>query len=292
MALSPILSSSSSGHIIPTYVVDSFTDKAFKGNPAGVCILQNRKLSPEDMLLIAQELGYSETAFVSILPEGEYASNSYGIRYFSPKMEIPLCGHATLAAAKVIFNFYNDSNTNEVHFYNIQNLDLIVTKEDDLISMIFPSYPTVEASVPDSTLEALGIDKVIDTRYNKETNILLLVIEDTKSLSKLTPDFPNLIKSIDTVNGILITAPSQDQEYDFHSRYFWPWSGTHEDPVTGGTHTFLTPYWAKKLGKTKLKSFQSSNRSGWMDVELVDNQLIKISSKARVILKGELYLDT
>lgn len=276
--------------MIPTYVVDSFTDEAFKGNPAGVCILNKRELSSEDMLLIAQELGHSETAFVRALPSKDNKLNSFTIRYFSPKMEIPLCGHATLAAAKVIFEFYNQTDQDEIHFYNIQMLDLEVTKEETMISMIFPAYPTSEATVEDATLEALGINKVLDIRYNKETKILMLEIEDTKELSQLNPEYTSLLKSIDTVNGILVTAAAEDDEYDFHSRYFWPWSGTNEDPVTGGTHTFLTPYWASKLDKKKMKSFQSSGRSGWMHVELLDDDRVKIMSQAMIILLGHMEL--
>lgn len=276
---------------IPTYVVDSFTDQPFKGNPAGVCLLKERKLSSKEMLQIAQELGHSETAFISFIENEENKSNSFTIRYFSPKMEIPLCGHATLAAAKVIFEHYGEENETELHFSNIQNLDLIARKEDDdMISMIFPSYSTTEATVSTETLNALGIAKPLDARYNEETKILMLEITDSERLAQLSPDYTSLVKSIDTVNGILVTAVSDGQEYDFHSRYFWPWSGTNEDPVTGGTHTFLTPYWSTKLGKKKMKSFQSSARSGWLYVELLDNEQIKIMSQAKIILSGILEL--
>ena len=289
MALNRLVSSSSSDSIA-TYVVNSFTDEAFRGNPAGVCMVLKKELSPELMLQIAQELGYSETAFVSLILSNEKKFNSFTIRYFSPKMEIPLCGHATLAAAKVIFDYWNFDDESELHFFNIQMLDLVITKNDDMISMTLPSYPVIKASVPTKTLEALGIDEVIDTRYNKETKILLIEISSSKRLAQLTPDYTALLQSIDTINGILVTAASDDGEYDFHSRYFWPWSGTNEDPVTGGTHTFLTPYWAKKLDKTRLKSFQSSNRTGWMNVELLNEKQILISSQAKIVLSGHLTL--
>lgn len=282
---------SSSDNLIPTYVVDSFTDQPFKGNPAGVCVLKGRKLSSEEMLLIAKELGYSETAFISSLKNDDDKYNSFTIRYFSPKMEIPLCGHATLAAAKVIFEHYCDENETELCFCNIQQLKLIARKkDDDMISMVFPSYTTTEAIVSTKTLVALGIDRVLEARYNEETKILMLEIIDKDQLAQLSPDYTSLVKSIDTVNGILVTAASDDDEYDFHSRYFWPWSGTNEDPVTGGTHTFLTPYWAHKLGKKKMKSFQSSDRSGWMHVELINEKQVLISSQARIVIKGELTL--
>ncbi len=291
MALDHTEKDFASDNLIPTYVVDSFTDKPFKGNPAGVCILKDRNLSAEEMLLIAQELGHSETAFIRLSDFDEDKLCSFPIRYFSPKMEIPLCGHATLAAAKVIFEYYCNKNKTELCFCNIQQLELIARKEDDdTVSMIFPAYTTIEATVTSETLVALGIDRVLEARYNEETKILLLEITHTKKLAQLAPDYTSLVKSIDTVNGILVTAASADQEYDFHSRYFWPWSGTNEDPVTGGTHTFLTPYWSAKLGKKKMKSFQSSVRSGWMHVELLDDEQVRIKSQAKIILSGILEL--
>jgi predicted PhzF superfamily epimerase YddE/YHI9 len=106
-------------------------------------------------------------------------------------------------------------------------------------------------------------------------------------VSSLNPDFVALYRSHDSINGVLVTAASGTDRYDFHSRYFWPWSGTNEDPVTGGTHTFLTKYWSQRLGKTKMRSFQASQRSGFMDVELVDGRVL-ISSQAVIILEGQI----
>lgn len=262
-----------------TYIVDSFTNQAFKGNPAGVCISE-RNLKENKMLLIAQELGLSETAFVKVLK-----GNNYSIRYFSPKMEIPLCGHATLAASKVIFE---ETDLTEICFYNSQNLELHIRKLDTDIIMEFPLYKTLTTDVPPKLMMALGISKVENAEHNKETNILLLEIKDSNQLKEIKPDFPALIKSTDRINGVVITAPSPNDEYDFHSRYFWPWSGTNEDPVTGGTHTFLTPYWSKRLDKLKMKSFQSSKRSGWMEVEILNENQFTIRSQAVIVFKGNL----
>jgi len=272
------------GGTIETYIVDSFTDVAFKGNPAGVCILQD-SLSDTLMLSIAKELGLSETAF--ILPMSE--PNCFRIRFFSPVMEIPLCGHATLASAKVIYSKY--PNLEDVHFFNIQDLDLAIKRDGDLLAMQFPIYRTVPQDVPSALLEALGITEVINSEFNQETSILLLEIGDSDFLKSLRPNFQKLIESHDSINGVLITAPSKKENFDFESRYFWPWSGTNEDPATGGTHTFLAKYWSSRLMKNKMMSFQCSARTGWMEVELLSDDKMAIRSQAQIVLQGELRHD-
>ncbi|MFT5916544.1 MAG: PhzF family phenazine biosynthesis protein [Flammeovirgaceae bacterium] len=135
---------------------------------------------------------------------------------------------------------------------------------------------------------ALGIDEISNSEFNKETNILLLEIECSEFLSNLSPDFERLKKSHNSINGVLVTAISKRADFDFESRYFWPWSGTNEDPVTGGTHTFLANYWASRLNKTKMNSFQCSERTGFMEVELISDEKLLIRGEAQVVLQGEL----
>lgn len=265
-----------------TYIVDSFTNEAFKGNPAGVCIVE-QKLNDERMLSIAGEFNLSETAFIQ---KGN-SENEFFIRFFSPKMEIPLCGHATLASSKVIFE---STQADEIHFVNIQNIDLHIRKSGEEIVMKFPVYGTEPADAPPPLLHALGIDEIINSVFNRETEILLLEIPDTDVLAHLSPDFEDLYRSHDSINGVLVTAASGNDVFDFHSRYFWPWSGTNEDPVTGGTHTFLAKYWGERLNKTKMKSFQSSARTGFMEVELVDDSSMLIKSGAVVVFEGSLVV--
>lgn len=267
---------------IETYIVDSFTDQPFKGNPAGVCILKD-VLTDGEMLSIAKELGLSETAFVG----DRNKNNEYPIRFFSPVMEIPLCGHATLAASKVMFDKYGDR---AITFVNIQNLKLPVHAHDDTIVMEFPIYQTEYQDVPPELLNALGLKVINNSEYNRETNILLLEIESAEVLKNLSPDFDKLVKSHNKINGVLVTALSQQVGFDFESRYFWPWSGTNEDPVTGGTHTFLAKYWGDRLKMNKMNSFQCSERTGFMEVELLDEEKMTIRSKAQIVLKGELTL--
>lgn len=268
---------------IETYIVDSFTNKPFKGNPAGVCVL-HQKITDGQMQSIAKELGLSETAFITKIGE----PNKYAIRYFSPKMEIPLCGHATLASSKVLFEV-NPTMT-DIHFKNIQGLDLMIKKSKEKIEMEFPVYNTIPQSAPNELLKALGIEKITNSEFNKETNILLIEIENCQLLNNLSPNFEKLKTSHNSINGVLVTALSDQSDYDFESRYFWPWSGTNEDPVTGGTHTFLAKYWATRLNKNKMNSFQCSERSGFMEVELISNNKLIIKSEAQVVLKGELQI--
>jgi len=264
-----------------TFIVDSFTDHAFRGNPAGVCLAET-ELSDELMLSIAQELNFSETAFIR-----KRDGLGYHIRYFSPVMEIPLCGHATLASAKVLFT---NRDLAEIHFYTVQGLDLHITRSDGKIVMEFPVYELEPAQISKATLNALGLESIQHVAYNLETKILLLEIDNTEVLGNLSPNFAALVAAQDGINGILVTAACHDDTYDFHSRYFWPWSGTNEDPVTGGTHTFLAKYWGQKLNKKNLKSFQASARTGNMDLELLDNGKLLIKSDAVIILEGALNL--
>src|ERR1051325_1636306 len=279
---SSLLFSRLEDHKMRTFIVDSFTDTPFKGNPAGVCLVDS-DLSDETMLQIAQELNFSETAFLRPLA----SDSAFAIRFFSPRMEIPLCGHATLASAKVVFSQHK---LNEVHFLNIHNLDFSATELDGQIGMEFPVYATRPAAAPPALLTALGIKTIRNSVYNEETKILLLEIANAEELAGLDPDFAALQRSHNSINGVLVTAPSQSDGYDFHSRYFWPWSGTNEDPVTGGTHTFLAKYWSSRLGKTRMKSFQSSKLSGFMEVELVADKL-RIQARAVIVFEGRLIID-
>lgn len=268
---------------IETYIVDSFTNESFKGNPAGVCILQE-SLSPSQMQDIAKELGLSETTFI----QKNTSKGDFSIRYFSPKMEIPLCGHATLAASKVVFA--KEPDLENIHFVNIQNLDLLISQRDGKIEMKFPIYSTERLDPGEKLVKALGLNGYLNSEYNKETNIIVLEISSPDVLADLEPDFEKLKKSHNSINGVLVTAASEKADFDFESRYFWPWSGTNEDPVTGGTHTFLASYWGKRLGKTKMNSFQCSARTGFMEVELINSKELFIRGEAQIVLEGKLFL--
>jgi len=267
---------------IETYIVDSFTNEPFKGNPAGVCLTTN-PLDEALMQSIAKELGLSETAFVQKTSESEYS-----IRYFSPKMEIPLCGHATLAASKVLFK--RNSNYTKIQFNTIQAIELNIGLLEDGISMSFPIYGLQPAEAPPAMLSALGIPEIIHCAYNAETNILMLEITSVELLRKLSPNFSALLETHDSIQGVLVTALSDKDDFDFESRFFWPWGGTNEDPVTGGTHTFLAKYWGDKLNKKKLHSFQCSERTGFMELHLMSPDELIIKGDAQIIFRGELLV--
>lgn len=260
-----------------TYFVDSFTSERFKGNPAAVCFPE-RKLEPDAMQKIATEIGFSETAFVESLNDG-----AYSIRFFTPKIEIPLCGHATLASSKIIFD---TTTLEEIRFTNCENVELHIRKSNEKIVMSFPVYDTEEIVSPKPMLDALGIDKIVNSRFSPKNKIILIEINNSDVLAQLKPDFHALIQSYSGINGVLVTAQSNSTDFDFHYRYFWPWAGTNEDPVTGGVQTFLTKYWANKLGKNKLKAFQSSQRTGMMDTELLPDKVL-IYGEAVTVFEGE-----
>lgn len=260
-----------------TYFVDSFTNEKFKGNPAAVCF-PGKDLDTITMQKIAAEIGFSETAFVQIIKD-----NKYSIRFFTPKIEIHLCGHATLASSKIIFD---TTNFEKINFVNFENVELNIEKSKGKIVMSFPVYDTQEIEVPKSMLNALGIDKIVNSRYSPKNKIILIEIDNADALAQLKPDFHALIHSYTGINGVLVTAQSNNAQFDFHYRYFWPWVGTNEDPVTGGVQTFLTKYWAKKLDKNKLNAFQSSQRTGMMNTELLQDKVL-IYGEAVTVFEGE-----
>ncbi len=262
------------------YFVDSFTSEMFKGNPAAVC-LPDAELEVDKMQKIATEIGFSETAFIK-----QITDNTYSIRFFTPKMEIPLCGHATLASSKIIFD---TTSFDSIKFFNVNHVELPIEKIGSKIKMQFPVYDTEEIEVPKQMLDALGITEIINTRFSPINKIVLIEIGNALALANLKPDFTALINSYAGVNGVLVTAVSDSESFDFHYRYFWPWAGTNEDPVTGGIQTFLTKYWAIKLKKTKLNAYQSSSRTGTMTTELLQNKVC-ILGEAVTVLEGQFIL--
>jgi PhzF family phenazine biosynthesis protein len=233
------------------------------------------------MQSVATEIGFSETAFIRQIIE-----NTYSIRFFTPKIEIPLCGHATLASSKIIFD---TTSFDSIKFINCNNVELSSEKVGNKIKMQFPVYDTEETDVPQKMLEALGLSEIVNRRYSPINKIILIEIKSATELANLKPDFAALINSYSGINGVLVTAISEDQTFDFHYRYFWPWAGTNEDPVTGGIQTFLTKYWATKLNKTKLNAYQSSLRTGTMKTELLQDKVC-IFGEAVTVLQGQFIL--
>ena len=257
------------------YKLDAFTDKLFSGNPAAVCIL-NEWIDEDIMQNIATENNLAETAFIV------QKDNLYEIRWFTPLVEVELCGHATLAGAYVLMNKLNVTS-NSIHFYSHLSGDLFVRKLDnELFELDFPTDKYQECNLPDIIKESLNI--IPQECYKGKTDFLL-VYDTQTDIENISPDLKILSKA--DGRGIIVT--SQGKDCDFVSRFFAPQSGIDEDPVTGSAHTTLTPYWAKRLNKTKLEAVQLSERKGYLTCTF-QNERTRIAGKVVLFLKGKIHL--
>lgn len=257
---------------IKLYQIDAFTDKVFHGNPAAVCVL-DEWLEDRKMQQIAAENNLAETAFV--VPNG----SDYEIRWFTPTVEVDLCGHATLASGFVLFHYYNYPS-NILNFHSRRSGLLTVQREGEELTLDFPAdvYQHVEA--PQALVRSLGATPV--EAYKGKTDYLLL-FQTQKEIERLAPDF-RLMATVET-RGTIVTAPGED--VDFVSRFFCPQVGIDEDPVTGSAHTTLTPFWSHKLNKKELSAKQVSARRGELKCEFLGDR-VKITGKAVAYLTGEI----
>ena len=245
------------------YQVDAFTKQAFAGNPAGVCIV-HRFPNADLMQDIAAEMNLSETAFA--VPDGP--EGRYQLRWFTPAIEVDLCGHATLATAHVLFERENLPHDKTITFETLSG-ELHVSKgEDGLLEMNFPAEAPTETDPPAGLLEALGVDPVFVGTNRLDA---LVEVQDEETLRAIRPNV-TMLEEID-IRGVIVTAVA-DMEADFVSRFFAPRSGVAEDPVTGSAHCCLGPYWAKKLGKNTLLGFQASRRGGFVHVEIRGDRVL------------------
>jgi PhzF family phenazine biosynthesis protein len=260
-----------------TFIVDAFTNKPFFGNPAGVCIM-DRDLPDPIMLHIAREINHSETAF--LLKKG----NRYNLRWFTPKTEVNLCGHATLATSHILYET-GQIGCNEIIEFDTKSGILMTCKKGSKIEMDFPQI-IVEEIASNEIIEAAF---QIQPRYvGKRNNRLLIEIDSFEDLIKIKPDFQLLFKS-DSL-GFIITSKSPDKKNDFYSRYFAPALGVNEDPVTGSAHCFLAPYWGKKLNKKLLKGFQASSRTGEIECELTNSNRVLLRGNAVTVYKMKNFI--
>lgn len=256
------------------YQADAFTDKIFSGNPAAVCPL-NKWLNDDLMQKIAMENNLAETAFFV------RQKDNYDIRWFTPKVEVDLCGHATLASAFVLFNFENHKD-DIIHFNTLKSGILNVKKNGDLLTMDFPSDHIKQIELTDEIASAFNIKPI--SVFKGKTD-LLLEFDNEEDIINLNPDF-NIVSGLDA-RGIIVTAPGKDS--DFVSRFFAPQVGVNEDPVTGSAHTTLTPFWSDKLGKNELTAIQLSERKGYLTCKYLGNR-VEISGKCRLYLEGEIFI--
>ena len=254
--------------------VDAFTSKPFSGNPAAVCVLPGER-SAAWMQDVAREMNLSETAF--LLPR----EDGFGLRWFTPAVEVDLCGHATLAGAHVLWETGRLGPAEEARFHTRSGL-LTAVRRGDWIELDFPATPDAPATAPPGLVEALGVEP----RYvGKGRFDFLVELADEQAVRGLRPDFGRL-RAV-PARGVIVTAPSASAEWDFVSRFFAPACGVDEDPVTGSAHCCLAPFWSHRLGKSRLAARQLSARGGVLRVELAGDR-VRIQGQAVTVLRGEL----
>ncbi|MDR1054854.1 MAG: PhzF family phenazine biosynthesis protein [Prevotellaceae bacterium] len=259
---------------IKIYQVDAFALKAFSGNSAAVCPLEQWL---DDAILhgIAMENNLAETAFYV------KQADRYQIRWITPTVEVDLCGHATLATAFVLFNYENHEG-DVIYFDSIRNGELTVSRQGKLLTLNFPTDVFEEVKPEDNAADSFNIKP--RAIYKGKTDYMF-VFEKEEDIANIIPDY-SVISKLD-VRGIIVTA--KGNEVDFVSRFFGPQSGINEDPVTGSAHTTLTPYWAKKLGKNKLSALQLSQRRGYLQCKYLGDRA-EISGECVLYMTGEIVL--
>lgn len=275
--------------VISIYQVDAFANEPFKGNPAAVCILRD-ELKDELMGKIASEMKLSETAFVySLERKPLQEARIFSLRWFTPKVEVSLCGHATLATAAVLFREVK-VNANEIEFRS-KSGNLTAREDKRGICLNFPSDNPTKIQPPKQLLRAIGIKDFNDIQYGRKTKSLLIHLPSEESVHNLSPDY-RLMESTNTekeIGGVIATAKGS-RPYDFISRFFAPWLGINEDPVTGAAHTVLAPYWSKLLNKREMRAYQASARGGELVVRLEPNNMVELIGNATIVLRGKLMI--
>ncbi|XP_073251178.1 phenazine biosynthesis-like domain-containing protein [Porites lutea] len=297
--------------VLPLFVIDAFTSKPFSGNPAAVCLVGSKHLSDQMLQKIAQEMNLSDTGFILEKNSQDTYSQStcFGLRWFTPTCEVPLCGHATLASAAVLFNCLGNPNK-EVTFETLSG-NLKARKEGSSICLDFPLNPCEpwplsgeDPSITKLIRAVVGDLAVKELEYNKTTNNLLLCLQPSftrKDLEGFCPDFQAMTSahSAGIVRGVIVTLQGTESNgcvdttgavYDFISRYFAPWRGVPEDPVTGSAHTVLASYWSTRLKKTDLYARQCSSRGGELTIHVREDNRVDITGQVVLVLQGSLYL--
>lgn len=260
--------------VLKIFQVDAFTDKPFSGNPAAVCILPK----PRDdiwMQKVAREMNLSETAFVCEQEDG------FSLRWFTPAVEVDLCGHATLASAHILWEAGMLARDQQARFHTRSGL-LTAESKGEEVELNFPATPEEPATAPPELSEALGL---MPKYIGKSKFDFLLEVDSEELVRNLEPDF-SLLRTV-SIRGIMVTSAADSAEYDFVSRFFAPAVGVDEDPVTGSAHCCLGPFWSKKSGKNQFVAYQASPRGGIVRVEVAGNR-VYLGGKAVTVLKGEL----
>jgi PhzF family phenazine biosynthesis protein len=259
----------------PLSVIDAFTDHPFAGNPAAVCLLPSW---PGDawMQNVAREMNLSETAFLV------RAAEEFQLRWFTPTVEVELCGHATLASAHFLWETGRTREA-EIQFHTKSGL-LRALRQGDRIELDFPLKPAKPVDPPGGLAEALGVVPVFVGRSKFD---YLVLVETATEVRKVAPDFRQLAKL--PVRGVIVTSRADDQRFDFISRFFAPASGVDEDPVTGSAHCTLAAFWSQRLGRTEMTGYQASPRGGVVHVR-VARERVFLGGQAVTVSRGELVV--
>jgi PhzF family phenazine biosynthesis protein len=261
---------------IPVFHVDAFTDCPFAGNPAAVCLLPSWK-DHRWLQAVAREMNLSETAFLVKQP------NHFDLRWFTPKIEVDLCGHATLASAHILWQ-QGQATGDEIRFSTRSGILTAIRHGED-IELDFPLKPEVEAEAPAGLLEALEVS----AKYVGKNQLDYLVeVESEATLRGIVPNFKRLATV--PVRGIIVTSRSTDPKFDFVSRFFAPGAGIDEDPVTGSAHCCLGDFWKKRLNKSEFVAFQVSARGGVVKVRVVKDRAF-LGGRAITVARGELLVE-
>lgn len=259
---------------IPLIQVDTFTNKVFSGNPAAVCLL-DEECDADWMQAVAAEMNLSETAFVRRLDDG------FELRWFTPKVEVDLCGHATLASAHAMWSEGVVPLDLPIRFSTRSGL-LTASRSGEFIELDFPATPVGPCEPPAELLDALAVEP---TFVGKTKFDYLYVVESADAVRSLQPNFQRLAEL--PTRGVIVTSRSDDAEFDFISRFFAPAVGVEEDPVTGSAHCCLAPFWSDRLDRTEMTGFQASSRGGIIRVRVTGNRVI-LGGQAVTVFKGAL----
>jgi PhzF family phenazine biosynthesis protein len=259
---------------VPCFLVDAFASRAFRGNPAAVCLLDKARPA-RWMQSVAAEMNVSETAFV--VP----GARGFGLRWFTPQCEVELCGHATLASAHVLWH-EGIAPASQVLRFQTRSGELTADQRRRLIELDFPVRLPLTAKTPAGLARALGHQPIAAARCADD---LLVELDSATSVQKLQPDIAAIAKL--PFRGLIVTARSKAHGIDFVSRFFAPRVGVPEDPVTGSAHCALAPYWTQRLKRSTLRGHQLSSRGGRVEVELNGDRVL-LRGQAVTVLRGEL----
>jgi PhzF family phenazine biosynthesis protein len=257
------------------FQVDAFTNQPFKGNPAAVCIVTEQR-DERWMQDVAREMNLSETAF--LLREGD----GFRLRWFTPAVEVDLCGHATLASAHILWESGTLQSSEQARFYTRSGLLTAERQADGWIELDFPAKQEEPAAAPPELLSALDVTPLY---VGKNVFDYLVEVESEETVRAMKPDMTLLAQV--PVRGVMVTSRASTGEYDFVSRFFAPQVGVNEDPVTGSAHCCLTPFWGRRLGKEEMLAYQASPRGGILRLRL-NGDRVKIGGQAVTVMRGEL----